>query len=262
MHEGRRPAGASDLGWILAAVAAVLTAVVWVVVPALGHTESPAAASDDAATHSSAEVMVLPPLPEPAGRPERSAGNDTLVDRAWAQALAANTGIPFRALLGYAGAEIAMRAEQPGCGIRWATLAALGYIESGHGTHAGAAIDSTGMTVPGVWGPELDGRATALIPDSDAGAIDGLSTGDRAVGPLQFIPQTWSQWGADGSGDGIADPQQIDDASLAAARYLCHYGDLTDATTWRTAIFAYNHLEEYVDDVAARAAIYAQRASG
>jgi membrane-bound lytic murein transglycosylase B len=81
------------------------------------------------------------------------------------------------------------------------------------------------------------------------------------VGPLQFIPSTWHRWGADGSGDGVADPQQIDDASLAAARYLCHYGDLTDAATWRTAVFAYNHVESYVDSVAATANQYAAQAA-
>ncbi len=59
-----------------------------------------------------------------------------------------------------------------------------------------------------------------------------------------------------------ADPQQIDDAALAAARYLCHYGDLSDEATWRRAIFAYNHVESYVDAVADAAHDYAERARG
>jgi membrane-bound lytic murein transglycosylase B len=80
------------------------------------------------------------------------------------------------------------------------------------------------------------------------------------VGPLQFIPDTWASWGADGNADGVADPQQIDDAALAAADYLCSYGDLSIPATWRTAVFAYNHLDSYVDEVAATANAYAAAA--
>ena len=61
-------------------------------------------------------------------------------------------------------------------------------------------------------------------------------------------------------GDGVNDPQHIDDAALAAARYLCHHGDLTQPATWRTAIFAYNHLESYVNAVAQAANDYIGRA--
>jgi len=189
-----------------------------------------------------------------------AAGNAALVDPAWAQEQSVRSGIPLRALQGYAGAEIALRAENPACGIGWTTLAALGRIESSHGRHDGAGIDEDGVTRPGVWGPDLDGNGNALIADSDDGAIDGAADIDRAVGPLQFIPETWASWGADGNGDGRPDPQQIDDAALAAARYLCHYGDLTQPEAWRTAIFAYNHLDVYVDDVAAQAERYAEGA--
>ena len=37
-------------------------------------------------------------------------------------------------------------------------------------------------------------------------------------------PATWRIWGADGNGDGVADPQNIEDAALAAAGYLCAGG--------------------------------------
>ena len=79
---------------------------------------------------------------------------------------------------------------------------------------------------------------------------------------MQFIPSTWATWGSDGNGDGVADPQQIDDAALAAGRYLCEYGDLSDAANWRRAVFAYNHLESYVNAVADAARDYAERTSG
>ena len=44
---------------------------------------------------------------------------------------------------------------------------------------------------------------------------------DRAVGPMQFIPSTWSVIGVDGDNDGKRNPQDIDDAALATAVYLC-----------------------------------------
>ena len=44
---------------------------------------------------------------------------------------------------------------------------------------------------------------------------------DRAVGPMQFLPASWARYGADGNGDGVRDPHQLDDAALAAAAYLC-----------------------------------------
>lgn len=184
-----------------------------------------------------------------------------LVDPAWAESTAAATGIPLRALTGYAGASLALAADDPGCGLGWNTLAALGAVESGHGTHGGSTITVAGETIPPILGPSLDGAVYDRIDDTDGGRLDGDPTGDRAAGPLQFIPGTWAEWGADGDGDGLADPQRIDDAALAAGRYLCHYGDLADPATWRTAVFAYNHVETYVDLIAATANDFAARAS-
>jgi membrane-bound lytic murein transglycosylase B len=189
-------------------------------------------------------------------------GTAARVSEAWAIDVSARTGIPLRALLGYAGAELAMNEEAPECRIGWATLAAIGHLESGHGTHAGSSLDVDGFARPPILGPDLDGIEYERIDDTDGGRLDGSSATDRAAGPMQFIPSTWQQWGADGNGDRIADPQQIDDASLAAARYLCEYGDLSDPGAWRTAIFAYNHLESYVQAVSDAANEYARAAAG
>jgi membrane-bound lytic murein transglycosylase B len=78
---------------------------------------------------------------------------------------------------------------------------------------------------------------------------------------MQFIPGTWRRWGADADGDGVADPNQIDDAALTAARYLCAAGSMRNPSGWRTAVLSYNHSEEYVDRVAGAANDYAAKAS-
>lgn len=182
------------------------------------------------------------------------------VDPAWVQQVSASADIPPRMLRAYAGASIAIAAEQPTCNLGWNTLAAIGRIESNDGRYGGAAVSESGYSDRRIVGPELSGGSFAAIRDTDRGLWDGDSTWDRAVGPFQFIPQTWAQWGADGNGDGLTEPAQVDDAALAAARYLCHAGDLSDPTAWRAAIFSYNHSDTYVDDVAAMANQFAAAA--
>lgn len=183
-----------------------------------------------------------------------------VADAAWTAHTAARTGIPSRALHAYATAALTVRAEQPSCGLGWNTLAGLGAVESGHGTHSGGILGADGYPDPPIRGIALDGHASERIADTDGGRWDGDATWDRAVGPLQFIPATWESWGADADGDGAADPNQIDDAALAAARYLCASGGMTDVEGWRRAVFSYNHLDSYVDEVAALATMYGDRA--
>ncbi|MGK9147549.1 lytic murein transglycosylase [Plantibacter flavus] len=150
-------------------------------------------------------------------------------------------------MLAYAGAALATAESQPGCGIAWNTLAAIGSVESGHATIFGGALDANGRAAPPIVGPALTGTEFDAISDTDGGAFDGDARWDRAVGPLQFIPSTWNRWGADGNGDGVADPQQIDDAALAAANYLCHGGrDLRIEPDWVAAIGSYNGAASYL----------------
>jgi membrane-bound lytic murein transglycosylase B len=182
-------------------------------------------------------------------------------DDAWLARVAAQTGIPPRALAAYARAHLRVAAEQPGCRIAWNSLAAIGGVESVHGSVHGSVLGEDGLPRPGILGPVLDGGAFGAVDDTDGGALDGDTTWDRAVGPLQFIPATWLRWAADGNGDGRTDPNQIDDAALAAARYLCHAGDLADPDTWRRAIFSFNHSDAYVADIANLANVYAERSS-
>ena len=68
--------------------------------------------------------------------------------------------------------------------------------------------------------------------------------------------------GADGNGDGIKDPQNIDDASLAAARYLCASSAMSTPATWRAAVQSYNNSSPYIDSIATAANRYAALAAG
>jgi cell wall-associated NlpC family hydrolase len=75
-----------------------------------------------------------------------------------------------------------------------------------------------------------------------------------AVGWMQFMPATWAEYGVDANGDGVADPDNPEDAIFAAARYLSAAGMPTDTYG---AIFAYNHADWYVSEVLANAGCYA-----
>lgn len=169
----------------------------------------------------------------------------------WAQAHTDALGIPRPAMQAYGHAALVTQAANPGCNISWTTLAGIGAIESWHGTYEGAQILEDGTVDPPIRGVKLDGRpGLADIPDTDNGELDGDPEHDRAMGPMQFIPETWRLFGTDGNGNGIADPDNIDDAAMSAARYLCAAGgNLGTPEGWRKAILAYNQSEEYLLDV-------------
>ncbi len=150
----------------------------------------------------------------------------------------------------YRRAEARLAREVPGCRLRWQLLAAIGQVESGQAR--GGRVSSDGTTVAPILGPRLDGVAFARVADTDGGAYDGDAAYDRAVGPMQFIPSTWARWGADGNGDGRADPNNVFDAALAAGRYLCAGGrDLSVPAELDQAILGYNHSAAYLRTVRA-----------
>lgn len=139
----------------------------------------------------------------------------------------AGTDLPVVALDAYWRAARALRLLQPNCGITWWVLAAIGRTESRHGRFGGGRPGPDGTVSVATIGIALDGtNNTRRIGDSDGGLLDGDPVYDRAVGPMQFIPTTWARWATDGNGDGVADPQNIYDAALAAARYLCSSGPI------------------------------------
>ena len=157
--------------------------------------------------------------------------------------------IPGRALTAYQRAETVMRQADSSCNLGWQLVAAIGKVESNHGRFAGALMTADGVVHPAILGPQLTGRgATSRIDDTDAGLLDGDERFDRAVGPMQFIPSTWTLVGVDADGDGRRDPQDIDDASLATGVYLCSgTDDLATQAGQRAAVHRYNHSSSYVD---------------
>ncbi|WP_211834134.1 MULTISPECIES: lytic murein transglycosylase [Streptomyces violaceusniger group] len=157
-------------------------------------------------------------------------------------------GIPASVLAAYKKAEAALRESNPGCNLPWELLAAIGKVESGQA--GGGNVGADGTTVSPILGPVLNGDGFALIKDTDGGAYDGDSQHDRAVGPMQFIPSTWADWGRDGNGDGEKDPNNVYDAALAAGSYLCADGrDLSVKADLDRAILGYNHSREYLNTV-------------
>ncbi|MFF9350588.1 lytic murein transglycosylase [Streptomyces sp. NPDC014734] len=184
----------------------------------------------------------LPPpsTPKP---PEKGVKQSPAAARTWAEA-----GIPATVLAAYRKAEGVLGRTDPGCGLPWQLLAAIGKVESGHA--AGGRVDVHGTTLTPILGPVLDGAGFARIPDTDDGVYDGDRTYDRAVGPMQFIPSTWAHWGKDGNGDGRRDPNNVYDAALAAGYYLCAGArDLTVKADLDRAVLAYNHSDTYLRTV-------------
>jgi hypothetical protein len=104
-------------------------------------------------------------------------------------------------------------------GLSWTVLAAIGWVETRHGSHR-TMVSSVG-----------------------------------AQGPMQFMPATWARYGIDADGDGVANVWSPADAIAGAAHYLYANGAGNPATL-RQAIWHYNHDWDYVDMVLAKAAEY------
>lgn len=207
-------------------------------------------------------VRWAPPAPVARSAGPVMAGVAGLAAADWIRRVSAASGIPTRALESYSGVAIQMSQANPGCDIGWNTLAGIGEVESRHGTIFGGAIDASGLASPPIYGVPLDGGSFANVPDSDKGAIDGDATIDRAVGPMQLIPASWRNWHTDANGDGREDPQNIDDATMAAAHYLCRASKAMGSESgWRAGVLAYNGSGQYVADVARYAASYAAAAA-
>lgn len=181
-----------------------------------------------------------------------SPGSDSAVSPGQARTVAAAStlsSIPSAAMSAYQRAEIVINDADAACSMPWELVAAIGRVESDHGRVRGSSLDDSGLATPAIVGIALDGtRGTRAVPDSDGGELDSDTQWDRAVGPMQFIPSTWALVGVDGDNDGRRDPQDIDDAALAGAVYLCSgEDDLGTEDGLRAAVHRYNNSDSYVD---------------
>ncbi len=165
-------------------------------------------------------------------------------------------GIPAINFAAYRAAEHTLAQRNPGCGISWQQIAGIGRVESSHAN--GGRADDRGNLLEPIIGLPLNGSlpGQAVIYDTDGGTLDGDTVYDRAVGPTQFIPTTWAQYGIDGNGDGIADPQNLFDGAASTANYLCDGTDMRNLASATRAILRYNNSMAYVANVAAWSLAY------
>jgi hypothetical protein len=106
-------------------------------------------------------------------------------------------------------------------GLPWAVLAAIGTVESGNGT-------------------------------SDLPGVHSGANYAGAEGPMQFEPTTFAEYDEPVPPGGADPPSPYDpvDAVYAAARDLCANGGASPGQL-ASAVFAYNHSQSYVQEVAA-----------
>jgi membrane-bound lytic murein transglycosylase B len=154
----------------------------------------------------------------------------------WAGQVSQATGVPVVAAQAYGHAQLVLAADTPQCHLGWTTLAGIGEAASRHGQAHGAALGVDGRSSPPIIGSHLD-DAGRPRPDTDTGRLDNDPTADRTVGPMQLLPGQWIRYASDGDEDGLSDPYDIDDASLATARLLCDGGaDLSQPAQWSAAV--------------------------
>jgi membrane-bound lytic murein transglycosylase B len=161
--------------------------------------------------------------------------------------------IPLVAYDAYRSASRSAPTITDSCEVDWAVVAGIAQVESRHGRiDPDHRLTSDGDVEPPIRGRPLDGTSgTQTIADSDDGELDGDSTWDRAMGPLQFIPTTWRELGRDGNADGETDPDNLYDSALTAVAHLClrEPGNYSDRGELRRALIAYNASGRYADDV-------------
>lgn len=85
--------------------------------------------------------------------------------------------------------------------------------------------------------------------NTDPLAISGSFAG--ALGPAQFIPSSFAEYGVDGDNDGIRDPFNISDAMASIAFYMKRSGWKEDGSEEkkRTAVWCYNRSKVYVNTI-------------
>ena len=90
-----------------------------------------------------------------------------------------------------------------------------------------------------------------LADELDRDPLDIIGSFSGALGPGQFIPSSFTQYGQDGDQDGKKDPFNMADAMASIAHYLESAGWSEDASVKkkRKSVWHYNHSEVYVNTI-------------
>ena len=159
-------------------------------------------------------------------------GSDTIAQPATSQAAANSIPADYLQLFRSIGAQYK---------VPWVILAGIGKVESDDGQ----------STLPGVHSSANAFGAAGPMQIGIGGAA-GNQWGGPAVHPAS---QKVDGIATDANHDGIASVYEPADAIAGAARYLLAHGVLDNPDQ---AIFAYNHLESYVEAVLYWAGVYAR----
>ena len=125
--------------------------------------------------------------------------------------------------------------------VPWVVLAGIGKVESDDGRTTLPGVTS-GSNAFGAAGPMQIG-------------IGGASTNTWGGAPVHSASEHVDGVATDANGDGIASVYEPADAIAGAAKYLLEHGVLTNVSA---AIFAYNHLDSYVQSVLGWANLYSK----
>jgi peptidoglycan DL-endopeptidase CwlO len=125
--------------------------------------------------------------------------------------------------------------------VPWVVLAGIGKVESDDGQTTLPGVQS-GSNAFGAAGPMQIG-------------IDGAAGNTWGGAPVHPASEKVNGVATDANGDGIASVYEPADAIAGAAKYLLEHGVLTNVPN---AIFAYNHLESYVQTVLGWANTYSK----
>ena len=129
----------------------------------------------------------------------------------------------------YLGAARWAQANLPSCDLDASFLAGIGQIESQHGTPGGIEL-------------LRDGGTSEPIRDELGGE-----------GPMHFTASEWARYGSDGNGDGVKSPDNMYDATVAAARKLCELAQVLPGASGTLAAATDRHRVAYAFDQGAAA---------
>ncbi len=182
--------------------------------------------------------------------------------REWAEPISKSTGIPVVSLQAYGNAaEIQRQQHPPNAASRGRPSPESQVSRANTGTTV------VPMSPPTATSARRSAGSSSTAPRAIWRSVTPMAAVSTATPPTiapwggrsSSSPETWKRYGVDASGgDGVPDPDNIDDAALSAARYLCvsSGNDMTVAEGWEKAIRRYNNSMAYVLDVRDHANAY------